>query len=62
MDIAVLYTDDKNIDFKISHNNPLLSDLWDVGHMGCRTYGMSDIWDVGLMTPFSECRTYDSFF
>ena len=31
-----------------------MSDLWDVGLMGCRTYGMSDLWDVGLM----GCRTY----
>ena len=31
-----------------------MSDLWGVGLMGYRTYGMSDLWGVGLM----RCRTY----
>ena len=32
-----------------------VSDLWGVGVMGCRSYGVSDLWGVGLM----GCRTYD---
>ena len=26
-----------------------VSDLWGVGLMGCRTYGMSDLWGVGII-------------
>ena len=32
----------------------MVSDVWGVGRMGCRTYVMSDVWGVGRM----ECRTY----
>ena len=31
-----------------------MSDLWGVGFMGYRTYGVSDLWGAGLI----GCRTY----